>query len=63
MAAAVEDTCPPIRRLRAAFAIARAVLDGAIVALPSRRFPLTEIAQAHEFAETGPTGRVLVDIP
>jgi NADPH:quinone reductase-like Zn-dependent oxidoreductase len=48
---------------RAVFAIARAVLDGAVVALPSRRFPLTEIAQAHEFAETGPTGRVLVDIP
>ena len=47
----------------AAGEIAQAVAESGLAPLPSRTFPLAEIAAAHELAETGPTGRVLLEIP
>lgn len=41
---------------------ARAIGDS-VVALPHTSFPLAEVARAHAFAERGPTGRVLIDVP
>lgn len=39
-------------------------LDAGVLTMPTvTRFPLAEIAAAHELQESGPFGRVLVDIP
>jgi NADPH2:quinone reductase len=40
-----------------------AVAAGALSELPAHRFPLDEIAAAHEAVEGGAVGKVLVDIP
>jgi len=42
--------------------ITAALRDGALTALPQRRFPLDEIADAHDAVEAGYVGKVLVDI-
>jgi NADPH2:quinone reductase len=46
----------------AAQQVTDAVAAGALTALPVHRFPLDEIAAAHEAVESGKTGKVLVDI-
>ncbi|MFR9805430.1 NADPH:quinone reductase [Pseudonocardia sp. RS010] len=46
----------------AAREITVAVSEGALSPLPVQRFPLDEIAAAHEAVESGTTGKVLVDI-
>ena len=48
---------------RAAGEVERALDDGALTLPPVTRFPLEDIASAHELQESGPLGRVLVDIP
>jgi NADPH2:quinone reductase len=40
--------------------ISAALAEGALSPLPVRRFSLPEIAAAHEAAEAGPLGKVLV---
>ena len=42
--------------------VTEAVAAGALTALPVHRFPLDEVAAAHEAVESGVTGKVLVDI-
>jgi NADPH:quinone reductase len=46
----------------AAQRVTEAVAAGALTALPVHRFPLDEVAAAHEAVESGVTGKVLVDI-
>jgi NADPH:quinone reductase len=48
---------------QAAHDIAAALSTGALSELPVHRFPLEEIAAAHEAVEGGAMGKVLVDIP
>jgi NADPH2:quinone reductase len=48
--------------VRAAREITVAVSEGALSPLPVHRFPLDDIAAAHEAVESGATGKVLVDI-
>jgi NADPH2:quinone reductase len=48
---------------RAAGEVERALDDGALTMPPVTRFPLADIVAAHELQESGPFGRVLVDIP
>ena len=40
--------------------ISAALAEGALTGLPERRFPLSEIVAAHEAAEAGPVGKLLV---
>ena len=40
-----------------------AALGESVVTLPHTSFPLAEVAAAHALAETGATGRVMLDIP
>lgn len=47
----------------AAHEVERALDDRALTLPPVTRFPLTDIVAAHEMQESGPFGRVLVDIP
>jgi NADPH2:quinone reductase len=44
-------------------AVSDALAAGALTELPAHRFPLAEIAAAHEAVEAGAVGKVLVDIP
>jgi NADPH2:quinone reductase len=46
--------------LRAAEGITAALIDGALTELPVHRFGLPDIVAAHEAAEAGPLGKVLV---
>jgi|AntAceMinimDraft_1070359.scaffolds.fasta_scaffold15699_1 NADPH2:quinone reductase len=48
---------------RAASEVERALDDRALTLPPVTRFPLEDIASAHELQESGPFGRVLLDIP
>jgi NADPH:quinone reductase len=45
---------------RAVAGISGALADGALTGLPVHRYPLAEIVAAHEAAEAGPLGKVLV---
>jgi NADPH2:quinone reductase len=45
---------------RAVADISAALAGGALTELPAQRFPLASIAAAHEAAEAGPVGKVLV---
>jgi NADPH2:quinone reductase len=45
---------------RAAAGVAAAVAAGALTELPAHRYPLQEIVTAHEAAEAGPVGKILV---
>ena len=54
---------PPGERLRAAAAVNDAMRAGALSELPIRRFPLAEIAAAHDAAEAAHVGKVLLDVP
>jgi NADPH2:quinone reductase len=49
--------------VQAAQDVAAAAAAGALTELPSHRFPLADIVDAHEAAEAGAIGKVLVDIP
>jgi len=49
--------------LKAAQDVGTALVAGAISELPAHRFPLDDIAAAHEATEAGAVGKVLVDIP
>jgi NADPH2:quinone reductase len=40
--------------------ITAAVAEGALTELPSQRFGLDGIAEAHQAAEAGPTGKIFV---
>jgi NADPH2:quinone reductase len=48
---------------QAAADINKAIAAGALTTLPVIRFPLDQIAAAHEAVETGVTGKVVLDIP
>lgn len=48
---------------RSAAVVERALDDGALTLPAVTRFPLEDIASAHELQESGPFGRVLLDIP
>lgn len=54
---------PPPFMTRAAADILAALAAGALSELPTHRFPLDDIAAAHEAAEAGLTGKVVLDIP
>jgi len=47
----------------AAAGVARAVEAGVLPALPAVRFPLEQVAQAHDAVEGGVLGKVLIDLP
>ncbi len=49
---------PALRQ--AAADITRALADGALTELPVTRFPLAEIAAAHDAVQAGAVGKVLV---
>jgi NADPH2:quinone reductase len=54
----------PREELRqAAVDLTVAVSEGALTALPVHRFPLEDVAAAHEAVEAGVNGKVLVDVP
>ncbi len=48
---------------RAVADVSAAVATGRLTELPAHRFPLADIAAAHEAVEGGAVGKVLVDIP
>ncbi len=48
---------------QAAADINKAIAAGALTTLPVIRFPLDQIAAAHEAVESGVTGKVVIDIP
>jgi len=48
---------------RAVAGVSAAVAAGRLTELPAHRFPLADIAAAHEAVEGGAVGKVLVDIP
>lgn len=43
--------------------IAELLAEGAVITLPARRFALEDAIAAHEMLETGPRGRILLEIP
>ena len=47
----------------AAAGVAGAVAEGALPALPTRRYPLAEVAAAHDAVQGGFPGKVLLDLP
>ena len=47
----------------AAEGVAQAVADGVLPALPPVRFPLEQVAQAHDAVQAGTFGKVLLDLP
>jgi NADPH2:quinone reductase len=54
----------PAGALHAAIADVTAALEaGALTTLPIHRFPLEEVAAAHDAVERGVTGKVLIDLP
>jgi NADPH2:quinone reductase len=56
-------TIPDEARRAAVTEIAQAIGAGALTLLPIHRFPLGEVAAAHNAVEAGAVGKVLVDIP
>jgi NADPH2:quinone reductase len=44
----------------AAAGISAALTEGALTELPAHRFPLAAVAEAHEAAESGAVGKILV---
>lgn len=56
-------TIPVAAKLKAVADISAALRDGALTALPEHRFPLEEVAAAHDAVEGGVTGKVLVQLP
>lgn len=48
---------------QAAGAITGTLTDGSLTTLPTRHFPLDEIAAAHEAVESGVTRKVVIDLP
>jgi NADPH2:quinone reductase len=48
---------------RATRDVGRALAAGALTELPLHRFPLEDIAAAHEAVEAGVTGKVVLEIP
>jgi NADPH2:quinone reductase len=55
-------TMPDDAKAAAVAGIDRALEEGALTALPGRRFPLERTAAAHEAVRSGTTGKVLVQI-
>lgn len=53
---------PRPQLLEAAHAVSEAVSAGALTELPVHRYPLTQIADAHQAQESGVVGKILVDI-
>lgn len=53
---------PPQALAAAAAGVGAALADGALSELPVRRFPLDQVAAAHDAVEAGAVGKVLVDI-
>jgi len=56
-------TTPPAALQQAVTEVGELLAAGALRPLPSVRFPLADIALAHEAVEKGTPGKVLVDIP
>jgi NADPH2:quinone reductase len=54
---------PEQARSQAVADITAALNDGALSELPVHRFPLDDIAAAHEAAEAGVVGKVVIDVP
>jgi NADPH2:quinone reductase len=55
-------TVPPAALRQAVTDITAALRRGALTGLPTRRYPLAEIAAAHDAVEAGAVGKVLVDL-
>jgi NADPH2:quinone reductase len=53
---------PPAAIADAVADVTAAAADGDLTLLPVHRFPLEEIAAAHDAVEGGATGKVLVDV-
>jgi NADPH2:quinone reductase len=56
-------TMPDEAKEAAVAAITRALEQGSLTALPATRFPLSEVAEAHDAVEAGAVGKVLLDLP
>jgi NADPH2:quinone reductase len=56
-------TMPEGAKRAAVAEITRALQCGALTPLPLHRFPLNEIAAAHDAVQSGAVGKVLVDVP
>jgi NADPH:quinone reductase len=56
-------TTPLDAKLTAAADITSALRDGALTPLPEIRFPLAQIAAAHDAVKDGAVGKVLVELP
>lgn len=56
-------TMPDQAKRDAVAAISTALHDRALTTLPLHRFPLTDIAAAHDAVEGGAVGKVLVEVP
>jgi NADPH:quinone reductase len=56
-------TIPDAAKRRAVADITRALEAGALTPLPGIRFPLSEVAGAHDAVEGNAVGKVLIDIP
>jgi NADPH:quinone reductase len=54
-------TMPQAAKEEAAHDVAAAAAAGALTALPLHRFPLSDVAAAHEAVEKGAVGKVVVD--
>jgi len=57
-----SDDFPPAVKAEAARVLTEALLDKSLRSDIAARFPLEEIANAHELVEAGPPGRVLIEI-
>lgn len=57
-----SDDFPPAVKADAARVLTEALLDKSVRSDIAARFPLEEIANAHELVEAGPPGRVLIEI-
>ncbi len=56
-------TMPEAAKRAAVEEITAALRDGALTLLPTHRFPLADVAAAHDAVEAGAVGKVLLDIP
>ncbi len=57
-----SDDFPPKVKADAAAELTNAVLDGALRSTIAARFPLEQVAEAHELVEAGAPGRIIVEV-
>jgi NADPH2:quinone reductase len=57
-----SDDFPPAVKANAARALTQALMDGSLRSNIAARFPLEQVARAHEAVEASPPGRVVINI-